>query len=65
MNNKDKEMLTIYRNVQAYTIQALEKSIESLNDGVNKGSYKAETVELLKERKEELEEYLVKIELDF
>lgn len=65
MNNKDKEMLTIYRNVSAYTSQALEKSIESLNESINKGSYKVETLQLLKERKEELEEYLVKIELEF
>lgn len=65
MDNKDKEILKIYRNVQAYTVQAIEASIESLNESISKRSYNDEAVELLKERKEELEEYLAKIELDF
>ena len=65
MNSKDKEMLTIYRNVQAYTVQAIEASIESLNESISKRSYNDETVEFLKERKENLEGHLIKIELDF
>lgn len=64
MDNKDKEILKIYRNVQAYTVQAIEASIESLNESISKRSYNDETVELLKERKENLEDCLIKIELD-
>ena len=65
MNNKDKEMLEVYRSVSAYTSKALEESIANLKRGVSRGSHKSETVEILKDRLETLEEYLIKIELDF
>lgn len=65
MNNKDKEMLTIYRNLSAYTAKAIEKAIESLNESISKRKANDETIDIIKERRESLEEYLIKIELDF
>lgn len=65
MNNKDKERLTIYRNLSAYTAKAIEKSIESLNESISKRKANDETIDIIKERRESLEEYLIKIELDF
>lgn len=58
-------MLEVYRNVSSYTKQALEKSIKSLREGISGGKYNMETVELLKERMENLEDCFIKIELDF
>lgn len=65
MDSKDKEMLEVYRNVASFTVQALEDSTKGLREGIGNGNYNMSTVELLKERLETLEEWLVKIELDF
>ena len=65
MNRKDEAMLEVYRNVASFTVQALEESTKGLREGIGNGIYNMSTVELLKERLETLEEWLVKIELDF
>ena len=65
MNSKDKEMLEVYRNASGFTIQALEESIVGLRKGISDGNYNSKTIELLKDRLENLGEWLVKIEIDF
>ena len=65
MNSKDKEMLEVYRNAAGFTVQALGESITGLRKGISGGNYNMATTELLKDRLENLEECLVKIEMDF
>ena len=58
-------MLETYRAVSGYTTLALEDSIKDLKSGIASGKFNSETEDLLKDRLNTLEEYLVEIELDF
>lgn len=65
MDSRDKEMLSVYRKTASFTMQALGETLSGLRKGISNGNFNTATVELLKDRIENLEKLLVKIELDF
>ena len=65
MDSRDKEMLAVYRKTASFTMQALGETLSGLRKGISNGNLNTATTELLKDRIKNLEELLVKIELDF
>ena len=65
MDSRDKEMLAVYRKTASFTMQALGETLSGLRKGISNGNHNTATTELLKDRIKNLEELLVKIELDF
>ena len=55
--NSQRALLKSYRAVSSYTIKAVEKAIEEIECSINKGEF----VEVMTQRKKELEHYLDEI----